>query len=83
MPLEVGQIGKFRSHPYGPTICPRCLGMLPVGYPGAISRLDNKTEICSACGTDEAFIQFMGEPLPTEWPVMENATIERLAKLDS
>jgi hypothetical protein len=23
-------------------------------YPGALSRRDNKTEICSACGVDEA-----------------------------
>lgn len=40
-------------------ICPRCQGYIPNNewpgaYPGALSRLDNKTEICSACGTDEA-----------------------------
>lgn len=40
-------------------ICPRCQGFIPNNewpgaYPGALSRLDNKTEICSACGTDEA-----------------------------
>lgn len=40
-------------------ICPRCEGYIPNNdtpgaYPGALSRLDNKTEICSACGTDEA-----------------------------
>jgi hypothetical protein len=39
--------------------CPRCGGLIPNdyqpgAYPGAISRLDNKTEICSSCGTDEA-----------------------------
>lgn len=39
--------------------CPRCGGFIPNdfqpgAYPGAISRLDNKTEICSSCGTDEA-----------------------------
>lgn len=41
-------------------ICPRCGGDIPNTlykgkYPGALSRVDNKTEICSACGTAEAF----------------------------
>lgn len=40
--------------------CPTCDGYIPsnehIGaYPGAISRRDNKTEICSACGVKEAF----------------------------
>lgn len=40
-------------------ICPRCKGFIPNNdspgaYPGALSRLDNKTEICSDCGMDEA-----------------------------
>jgi hypothetical protein len=39
--------------------CPTCGGSVPNdetpgAYPGAISRSDNKTEICSACGTAEA-----------------------------
>lgn len=39
--------------------CPRCGGAIPNeatpgAYPGALSRYDNKTEICSACGVDEA-----------------------------
>lgn len=33
-------------------ICPRC-GKETTEYP-AISRTDNKTEICSQCGIDEA-----------------------------
>lgn len=42
--------------------CPRCGGLIPnlefVGqYPGAISRTDNKTEICSKCGQEEALEQ--------------------------
>ena len=45
-------------------ICPRCEGFIPNNempgaYPGAISRLDNKTEICSECGTDEAMENYM------------------------
>jgi len=36
--------------------CPRCKDDY-TGYP-AISRRDNKTEICSACGTSEAVFDF-------------------------
>lgn len=39
--------------------CPRC-GCLYTGYP-AISRKDNKTEICSDCGLAEAMNAFMKE----------------------
>lgn len=37
-------------------ICPKC-GELIIGHP-AISREDNKTEICSNCGLSEAFEAF-------------------------
>ena len=42
-----------------PKVCPRCEGWIPNNeqpgaYPGALSRRDNGTEICSACGTAEA-----------------------------
>lgn len=37
-------------------ICPRCNKKYS-GYP-AISRKDNKTEICSQCGTEEALEDF-------------------------
>lgn len=42
-------------------VCPLCHGWIPNNqtpgaYPGAISRRDNKTEICSACGTYEALV---------------------------
>lgn len=41
------------------TDCPRCGGGIPNNidrgkYCGALSRLDNKTEICSSCGQEEA-----------------------------
>lgn len=47
-------------------LCPRCEGFIPNNdtpgaYPGAISRLDNKTEICSECGTIEAILDWQGE----------------------
>jgi hypothetical protein len=43
--------------------CPKCSGYIPSNenpgaYPGAISRADNKTEICSACGVAEAMADF-------------------------
>lgn len=49
---------------YGSNLfCPRCGGGIPsdmmIGqYPGALSRWDNLTEICSACGSEEALLQF-------------------------
>jgi hypothetical protein len=48
-----------------PNICPRCCdnwipnNLQPGEYPGAISRTDNKTEICSECGTAEALQDFL------------------------
>jgi hypothetical protein len=43
----------------------------PGAYPGALSRVDNETEICSACGEDEALGMFFeGYLAPIEeWPV--------------
>lgn len=46
-----------------PNVCPRCQGWIPNNeqpgaYPGAISRLDNTTEICSSCGSDEAVLEW-------------------------
>jgi hypothetical protein len=43
--------------------CPSCDGYIPnnenIGaYSGAISRKDNSTEICSACGMDEALADY-------------------------
>lgn len=45
--------------------CPRCFGGIPNDlmrgqYPGALSRTDNKTEICSECGELEAMEDFVG-----------------------
>jgi len=42
--------------------CPRCGGGIPNdlqrgAYPGALSRSDNSTYVCSDCGTDEALRQ--------------------------
>lgn len=60
-------------------MCPRCEKRplrvtMPDGteLPGALSRSDNKTEVCSICGNDEAMVNFI-EKRPaqpsSEWPV--------------
>lgn len=59
-------------------ICPRCLGLIPNAefagmYPGALSRTDNKTEICSECGQMEAIEDYTnGAPnSQSTWMVQE------------
>jgi hypothetical protein len=53
-------------------ICPRCLGYIPSNafageYPGAISRVDNKTEVCSDCGVEEAILALVSLD---HWPIV-------------
>ena len=48
---EIGVMIGMSEYP----ICPKCHGFIPNNerpgeYPGALSREDNKTEICSECG---------------------------------
>lgn len=58
-------------------ICPRCNSnqipnnQTPGAYPGALSRVDNRTEICSDCGLHEALEDFFDNNLtPIEsWPI--------------
>jgi hypothetical protein len=58
-------------------VCPRCDGYIPNNvtpgeYIGALSRTDNKTEICSDCGTEEAMEQFVHRDalIPKDmWPI--------------
>jgi hypothetical protein len=52
-------------------ICPRCNGFIPNNetpglYPGALSRIDNETYICSACGEEEALVMLADKEL---WPI--------------
>jgi hypothetical protein len=53
--------------------CPRCGGFIPSNarpgeYLGALSRVDNATEVCSDCGTEEALVALF----PIEkWPVFQ------------
>lgn len=56
-------IGEMTMKKAPDNICPRCGGGVPNDamqgkYPGALSRTDNMTEICSACGTAEAMEDF-------------------------
>jgi hypothetical protein len=52
-PIGVSDLLKYK--------CPTCDGYIPNNktpgaYPGALSRVDNETEICSECGTREALL---------------------------
>jgi len=70
--FTINKIGNFRTDYQEALYCPRCaVRLLPFGYPGALSRVDNKTEICSECGQDEALSQWAGFKLGgTEtWPI--------------
>ena len=47
-------------------LCPICDGAIPNNetpgaYPGALSRFDNETEVCSACGSAEALTPMFSE----------------------
>jgi hypothetical protein len=67
-------------------MCPRCEGYIPSNltpgrYPGAISRVDNKTEICSDCGREEAMSVDALEalwPVSTQFPLAANRAFERM-----
>jgi hypothetical protein len=55
--------GKPKLGMNGYPICPICGHLVPNDsqpgeYPGAMSRVDNRTEICSDCGTREAMLDF-------------------------
>jgi hypothetical protein len=62
-------------------VCPRCLHAIPNdehpgAYPGALSRSDNRTVICSLCGSLEALMAMTGQDLSQEtWPVEVPAEI--------
>ena len=51
--------------------CPRCAGRLPVGLTPALSRTDNRTQICGACARVEGHLVLAGLPLPQQdlWPL--------------
>ena len=60
--------------------CPRCGHYIPNdenpgAYPGAMSRTDNKTEVCSPCGQAEALEDFLAEVTPQEEWVKNRAKV--------
>ena len=64
--------------------CPRCEGFIPNNktpgyYCGALSRADNKTEICSECGTEEAMEDWNYKFVTpvNNWPVVSERKNER------
>lgn len=68
-------------------ICPRCFGYIPnnfeIGkYAGAISRRDNKTEICSACGIFEAFEAFDADKAKEKVEVTKNIEVRWISIAD-
>lgn len=72
--FKINPIGNFRDKYEEVLLCPRCqVRLLPLGFPGALSRVDNKTEICSECGQDEALENWAGFNLsPTStWPIKQ------------
>lgn len=72
--------------------CPLCGRPIPNSeyagqYPGALSRLDNKTEICSDCGVSEALGDHFKKALNTLWdemlaPAKSNVKIEKTYSVD-
>jgi hypothetical protein len=75
----VGSESLLFSRKFKLMICPRCLtNQIPNNenpglYPGALSRVDNLTEICSDCGLQEALEDFFKGSLSpiSSWPVEE------------
>lgn len=56
--------------------CPKCDREI-VAYP-ALSRIDNKTEICETCGTEEAFQDAMGkEKTPIKYKTVETILVRK------
>lgn len=55
------------------TICPRCRARSTrneFGGRGALSRTDNRTEVCSDCGLDEAILSWRGDlEERSTWPI--------------
>ena len=56
-------------------LCPRCGKLSKV--PSALSRRDNKTEICSDCGTGEAVFDLM---IHTMWWAGKKEKVKKLKK---
>lgn len=65
--------------------CPKCLGGIPNNlergkYPGALSRIDNTTMICSDCGTQEALEDYTRKVAP--WYIQQCRECDRTFNLN-
>ena len=61
-------MGSFKQSAR-PEVCPRCLRQM-TAQRGALSRTDNKTEVCPECGMDEALEALRGVLTGRgSWPV--------------
>jgi hypothetical protein len=79
LPKRSARKGRMKELP----ICPKCSGYIPNNdnpgaYSGAISRRDNKTEICSACGVLEAFEDYLHAEEVEEADQVENELWEAI-----
>ena len=78
-----------RRNPAEPApTCPRCLHAIPHDaapglVPGAISRVDDVTEICSYCASDEALLLLITGQMVgmAEWPVLHRVDPDRYRAL--
>jgi hypothetical protein len=67
--------------------CPRCNALYDGRFP-AISRADDVTAVCSECGVDEAFIQFLQHKTayeltqPEDWPVIRQYSLPDVTMVD-
>lgn len=65
-------------------VCPRCQesfipnNLNPGGFPGALSRVDNETYICSLCGEDEAIGNMNALPVGETGIAIDGRSIGRL-----
>lgn len=65
--------------------CPNCGGFIPNNeapgaFPGALSRKDNKTEICSACGVNEAFADYKQHLRKVSGIVWQSTVLEEMVE---
>lgn len=60
--------------------CPRCLliRLHPEEGRNALSRRDNKTYICSPCGSDEAMFDLAIKRFETDLNVLQSQCLDRL-----
>jgi hypothetical protein len=72
------------EQPAVPPVCPLCR-VNPIGHP-ALSRFDNKTEVCSACGLREALGMASGklrDGMAMAWDDWKRAVLDVLLSAEA